>query len=130
MAVEKANITLRLLSDKPSDVRDVYRLMKAQPSSIFIEYGACGRKIELIEKLLASNSSFAVILDDEIVGLIGYQYKPKYYVLGFDGKYWLHTLIDKKHSGKGIGPIATRLLEDFLRSSTDIVQIYSGIYAT
>lgn len=125
------NISIRRLTACPDDVRAIRELLIRQPDRIFSHWGACGRRIDLIEKHLSLGRSFAIILDDEtIVGMIGYKYKPKSYVWGFDNNYWLDTLVDKRFNGRGIATVATRLLMEQLRREGEVKVLYSGVYST
>lgn len=119
-------LTLKRLEDTPSDVGDVYKLLKNQPNEVFKTWGASGRRLDLIEKLLANHATYAILLKDKMVGMIGYQFKAKSYVWGFDNKYWLHTLVDRKHNGKGIATLATKMLIDLI-SPDETTELFSGI---
>lgn len=106
----------------------VFDLLNTQPRRYYQAWGYSEPTMTSVASLLASSPVYAVMLDDKFVGIIGLTYKARYFIQKYSGQFWIHYLVDKQHSGRGIATQAISQFLDIIRNETSISRIYAGIY--
>lgn len=132
-SVHPSQITLFRLSNTAKHVRWVYQLLKNQPKEHYQGWGLGIPEMKKVAEMLRDNSVFGIMFghEEQLVGIIGFHYKPKYFIQLYNGQYWVHYLIDKKFNGQGVATIALGLFLDYIREFVpSITRIYAGIYLT
>lgn len=122
-------VTLKRLANSVKNVRMVFDLLNRQPRRYYQAWGYSEPTMTSVASLLASSPVYAVMLDGEFVGIIGLTYKSRYFIQKYSGQFWIHYLVDKEHSGRGIATQAIGKFLDIVRTETPITRIYAGIYS-
>lgn len=83
-----------------------------------------------VKKLIESGPTYGVHPEncpDDIIAFVGYRLKTTFFVPGFDGKNWVHVMVDEERSRQRI---AQRLVGYILceMKSAGIKEIYASIY--
>lgn len=122
-------VTLKRLTNSVKNVRMVFELLNRQPRRYYQAWGYSEPTMTSVASLLASSPVYGVMLDDKFVGIIGLTYKSRYFIQKYSGQFWIHYLVDKEHSGRGIATQAVSQFLDIIRTTTPITRVYAGIYS-
>jgi RimJ/RimL family protein N-acetyltransferase len=122
------DITLARLTNTTKNTRTILELLESQPRDYYRGW-AYGRPTPAsVRKLLDSNSTYAILLNEkQLVGIIGFTYKDKYFMPLYNGQYWLHYFVDKSQAGRGVATIAVRKMIDIICNELKIKRLYAGI---
>lgn len=120
-------IVLKRFNNGSKNVKEVYALLHSQPKPHYQSWGYGEPTMQSVRNLLSSNSVFGIYLEGNLVGIVGFVYKGRYFIPLYSGQYWVQYLIDSDYCGRGIATIALANLLDYIKSTTRISRIYAGI---
>jgi RimJ/RimL family protein N-acetyltransferase len=126
--VDPQDVTLMRLTGTAKNVKWIYEMLKRQPREHYQAWGYGEPSLKSVRELLSSNSVFAVLLKGDLVGIIGFTYKSRYFIQLYSGQYWIHYLVDKAYGGRGIATVAMQKFLKWLREETELTRIYAGIF--
>lgn len=130
MLSHSADITLKPLPQGMKTARLLLEFFRAQPRKYYQAWGYGEPTPKSVNELLNASPVYGIFLNDqELVGIIGVVYKGKYFIQKYSGQYWIHYMVDHRHSGRGIASIAIAKYLEILKNSP-LTRIYAGIYST
>ncbi len=128
--VDASDITLKPLHSSAKTISQVLALLRHQPREYYQAWSYGEPSEKSVRTLLSCDSVFGILLyGEQLVGIIGFAYKGRYFIPLYNGQYWIHYLVDKEYAGRGIVSIAITKLLKIIRDETDIRRIYAGIYS-
>ena len=128
--VDPSEVTLVRLPNTAKAASLVYELLRHQPHAYYQGWGSREPTLKSVREVLGSNAVFGIMLHKtQLVGIIGFVYKGTYFIRLYNGQYWVHYIVDKEQSGRGIATIALAKLLDVIREETNIKRVYAGIFS-
>ncbi len=128
--IRESDIDLKKLTNSAKTVRELYQFLHHQPHAHYRGWGYGEPSEKSVRKLLGSNPVFAILLNGELVGIIGFTYRSSYFVQLYSGQFWLHYIVDKDHNKMGIATAATSKLLKIMKEEANISRVYAEISST
>lgn len=104
------------LHHSSAEVELVYDLLSDQPVSHYKTWASERLTLTSVKEMLTDSVVFAIFHDRCFVGVVGYQEGST------KNSVWLHYIIDKTHTGKGIATLAVFKLIDVLQKHKSSVK--------